>query len=1235
MNTTPFIVNALINDSSMIEALVDNGCLCSGIINDALTTKLQLQRTPISPRILETAEDSTIGKPVVEYITSVSLDLDGLVTPELWLYVVPNSTHQLILGKKWLEDEDAIIHAREQRLDLRKRGGSVYSIKRWRKELRNVARPKIATIQVIKHLVKTIPVCRATLKDINKALRSKPIVTLEEARRRLPDQVKEFAHLFADSIDSNQLPPHRGTLDHAINLQHENGKPMSPTWGHLYNMSREELLVLRKTITDLLGKGWIRPSKSAAAAPVLFARKPNGGLRLCVDYRGLNAITVPDRYPLPLFKETLRQLSKARWFTKLDVKSAFHRIRIREGDEWMTAFRCRLGLFEWLVTPFGLVNAPATFQRYINEQLREHLDVNATAYMDDVLAYTSGDEEEHWTTVRQILTKLAKAGLYLDLDKCEFMCREVKYLGFIIKAGKSITVDPSKVQAIVEWQPPTSVKGVRSFLGFANFYRCFIENFSEITAPLTKLTKKGAVWRWDSEENEAFKKLKNIFATKPVLTQWDPDRDTVLEADCSGYALGGCLSQFDSNGTLRPVAYYSRRLTSAEFNYPIHDKEMLAIVSCLREWQAELQSVAKPFTILSDHKNLSYFSTKRLLNERQVRYNDLLYQFKFVFKWRPGDVSERPDALSRRDQDKPRDLTDERNAGRVIKLLPAKLIEATESTTNNRESNTENNQIINTKVFEDNELQILWEKGIDFDKDWCRARNAIQKGERGFPPDLANKFTINIAECTVAADEVIRVRNNRIWVPDYEPLRTSIIQKTHDSYLGGHPGRDTMVGIILRRFFWPKLRESVRQFIRNCDVCGRSTVWREAKAGFMRSLPIPERIGSELTIDFITDLPPSQGCTNILVITDRLSKDIFLFGTDTMDAPFCAKLFIDRYYRYFGFPRYLTSDRGSNWLSHFWKKFCELTGITQRLTTAYHPQSNASERANQEVYKYLRVFTCYSQDNWMDLLPMAQLALNTRPSSVIGGMSPFFLRNGYNLDPLSEPTPPQVNSPRHPGTISAQDYIQRLRDAQDFAQAAMASAQQRSESNNNRLRRQPERFKIGDKVWLNLEHLRTPQLSKKLAWQHAKYEVTGVPDALTVELNVPGNIHNRFHVELIKRAGNDPLPSQIRDDAQNLPLIDDLEHKEYQVESILRARTIRRGRGKFRQVLVKWVGWIEPTWEPVDYVKNTVALEVFEEKYGSVESNDGPPETSAGQFVGQAEPHIATRRKQRRKNRKS
>ncbi|KAI1002592.1 hypothetical protein K3495_g5613 [Podosphaera aphanis] len=522
-----------------------------------------------------------------------------------------------------------------------------------------------------------------------------------------------------------------------------------------------------------------------------------------------------------------------------------------------------------------------------------------------------------------------------------------------------------------------------------------------------------------------------------------------------------------------------------------------------------------------------------------------------------------------------------------MQLLPSIHLQPINLVSEGESSQPAKDQAATAQLFDEEELARLWGEGVESDKSWRRARDAVRAGERSFPPDIASKISANIGECSVAADGVLRGRENRIWVPDYEPLRTAIMQRIHDSHLAGDPGRDTMVGMILRRWFWPKLRESVRRFIRNCDICGRSTVWREAKAGFLRSLPIPEHIGIELTIDFVTDLPLSQGCTNIMVITDRLSKDVFLFGTESMTAQTCAKVFIDKYCRYFGFPRYLTSDRGSDWLSHFWKTFCQLAGINQLLTTAYHPQSNASERANQKLYKYHRIFTCYAQNDWMELLPLAQLALNARPSSAIGDISPFFLRNGYDLDPLTEPTPPLDRLSRHPGRLAAQAYIQRLKDAQDYAQAAMASVQQRIEENANRSRRQLERFQVGDKVWLNLQHIWTPQLSKKLAWQHAKYEVTNVPDALTVEQNVPGNIHNRFHVELVKRAGNDPFPSQKRDDAQNSLLIDDLGEPEYEVESILRARTARRGRGKFRQAIVKCVGLADSTWEPIENIRHS------------------------------------------------
>jgi hypothetical protein len=213
-------------------------------------------------------------------------------------------------------------------------------------------------------------------------------------------------------------------------------------------MSRDELLVLRKTLTDLLNKGFIRVSSSSAAAPVLFVRKPGGGLRFCVDYQGLNRVTKKDRYPLPLIYKTLRNISKARWFTKLNVIVAFHKIRITEGDKWKTAFRTCYRLFKWLVTPFGLANALSTFQKYINYTLQDYLDEFCSAYINDILIYLSRSKRQHWEHVYKVLQQLQDAGLQVNINKCEFEVQSTKYLRFIIKAGKGLRMDPAKVKAI-------------------------------------------------------------------------------------------------------------------------------------------------------------------------------------------------------------------------------------------------------------------------------------------------------------------------------------------------------------------------------------------------------------------------------------------------------------------------------------------------------------------------------------------------------------------------------------------------------------------------------------------------------------------------------------------------------------------------------------------------------------------------------------------------------------------
>ena len=234
----------------------------------------------------------------------------------------------------------------------------------------------------------------------------------------------------------------------------------------------------------------IRNSNSLAAAPVFFVKKPGGGLRFCVDYRGLNRITKKDRYPLPLIYETFRNIGKAKWYTKLNVRAAFHKIRITEGDEWMTTFKTRYGLFEWLVIPFGLGNALSTFQRYLNWVFRDFLDEFCSVYVDDILIYIDVSRTEYQKQVKKVLERLREAGLQLDVSKCEFEVKTTKYLSFIIEISKGIIMDPAKVEVIVKWEAPKSVKGVQGFLGFASFYRKFIKNFSQLVMPLTNLMKK-------------------------------------------------------------------------------------------------------------------------------------------------------------------------------------------------------------------------------------------------------------------------------------------------------------------------------------------------------------------------------------------------------------------------------------------------------------------------------------------------------------------------------------------------------------------------------------------------------------------------------------------------------------------------------------------------------------------------------------------------------------------------
>ncbi|KAJ1579747.1 hypothetical protein NDA12_006262 [Ustilago hordei] len=388
------------------------------------------------------------------------------------------------------------------------------------------------------------------------------------------DIPKPYQHLrdVFDEVEADKLPHH---TKHDLHLELiEGGKPPQ---GPLYLKGPKEMSELRRYLDENLEKGFIRPSKSPARSPVLFVPKKDGGLRLCVDYRGLNEITVKNRAPLPLIEEQLFLLRKARIYTKLDLRAAYNLIWIAKGDEWKTAFGTQLGLYEYLVMPFGLANAPAHFQSFINDIFRDIIGVYVVVYLDDFLIF-SDTEEVHVKHVTEVLTRLRNNRLFAKLLKCEFHTKTVEFLGYIIKPT-GIEMDPEKVCTVKEWPMPESIHDIQRFLGFANFYRRFIAHFARIAKPLTALVKpieRFKKFELPEEAQQAFHKLIQAFTSAGVLQHFDYHLPTRLETDASDFAIAGVLKQ-EHEGRWHPVAFYSRKMSSAEKNYEIHGKELLAV----------------------------------------------------------------------------------------------------------------------------------------------------------------------------------------------------------------------------------------------------------------------------------------------------------------------------------------------------------------------------------------------------------------------------------------------------------------------------------------------------------------------------------------------------------------------------------------------------------------------------------------------------------------------------------
>ena len=538
---------------------------------------------------------------------------------------------------------------------------------------------------------------------------------------------------------------------------------------------------------------------------VLFVKKKDGTMRLCIDYRGINNVTVKDKYPLPRIDELLDQLHGASWFSKIDLASGYHQIPISESDIMKTAFRTRYGHYEFVVMPFGLTNAPAAFMRLMNDIFRDYLDKFVIIFIDDILIY-SKSKEEHAEHLQKVLERLRSHKLFAKFSKCSFWKREIGFLGHRV-SEKGVAVDPEKVKVVKDWPRPTSATEVRSFLGLAGYYRNFMRNFFIMAKPLTRLTGKDISFEWDKKEEKAFTQLKEALTAAPIFALPTPGRPYTVYTDASRVGLGCVLMQDE-----KVTAYGSRQLRKHEENYPTHDLEMAAVVFALKIWRSYLYG--ETIQIFTNHKSLKYLFTQSDLNLRQRRWMEFITDYDLQIQYHPGKANVVADALSRRRSDTAieKDL-EALNA--EFKMISLSAIEGEGSEPLGLRAVNQANLL--QRIREEQKEDVMLNKII---------KELEESGGR-------NDSGYHLAE-----DRTLLL-NGRITVPVGKELREEILRIAHHSILSIHPGSTKMYQDIRRYYHWPGIKRSVAKWVAQCQTCQQIKADHQVPGGLLQSLPIP------------------------------------------------------------------------------------------------------------------------------------------------------------------------------------------------------------------------------------------------------------------------------------------------------------------------------------------------------------------------------------------------------------
>lgn len=1002
--------------------------------------------------------------------------------------------------------------------------------------------------RMVKDLRERNAICfLTTLSQVEQSLAAVTTDFGKEYTDQLTDNLRQFEDIIAEPTT---LPPSR-PWDFDIELESD-----QPPKQRTYRMSPAELREVQKQLTEMLEKGWIRPSTSSYGAPILFVRKKDGTLRMCVDYRKLNDITKKNRTPLPRIDELLDSLHGATIFSSLDLYKGYYQCRVKEESVHRTAFKVpAFGLFEFRVLPFGLTNAPAVFQTMMNNVLREYIGKFCVVYLDDVLIY-SRSPEEHLRHINLIMSAFQQHKLHVNPAKCFWGRKSVDFLGVTVE-NNTLRMNDGKVKAIQEWPIPTNVRELRGFLGLAGYYRRFIDRFSARTVPLTDLTKATNTFRWSTEAQLAFDDIKRAMTEAPCLTIADTSSTArfTLYTDASGFAVGAVLLQDQGKG-LQPVAYHARKMNKHERHYPVHEQELLAVKDAVQAFRCYLHGCAG-FTVITDHNSLRWFFTQPELSSRQVRWYQVLapYQRLMDIVYKKGALN-MADALSRRP-----DLMEAITRLRLSEHLPAQEVEE------------EEDAMLNA-------IEFAITVGSDlFD--------AIKKGYQSDPLYSESQLPRGIV---LHADGFYRAHESRIAIPDVPYLRLRLLTELHDSHTAGHPGRERLLHSATRYFWWPRMSRTVASYVTTCSTCQRIKPVNHAPYGMLQPHATPLRPWQHISLDLITDLPCSQGYDSVVVYVDMLTKMMHAEPCNkTITASQLAQLTERTIFRLHGVPEKIISDRDPRFVSDVWQTLFRLLGTKLNISTSYRPQTDGqTERTNRSLEQILRAYVHPLHDDWAEHLSKVEFAYNSHVSAATG-MTPFMANYGY------DPAVPLTTNFSSPVT-TLPDHVERLQRlhqyAVDLVRASHAAQAQLADQKRSTM---PD-FKLGDYVRVTTKGFTFKQQpSTKLRDRFiGPFKIIEQISPVAFKLQLPPKVrlHPVFHVSRLERFHADTFNRPRGRHPE--PMVNDATH-EYRVDSIVDVAYASDG-----CCLLFKVHWAEPyhhsrhdTWEPLVNIAECSALTEF------------------------------------------